>query len=164
MLSGTVTMDFMIDGLLLQKAFSSPTGAIPFNNQPNYLYINVPLLPGNHTLVMKLSAAMGTQMFSLDYLLFNASFQNIGAEPTLTTLNPTSTLSSTSVGNPLPASNGSASAPTASIAGGVVGGVLALLTLLLLLWWRRCKKMKHHSREVIDEWVPAGMIMHLALG
>ncbi|KAJ6543580.1 hypothetical protein DFH09DRAFT_1390784 [Mycena vulgaris] len=146
--TGSIAASFSVDGKPSGLTFSSSTEA-PFNDEPNFEFFKATgLQPGNHTLVVNVTNAVGAQSLMLDYILYQPSFDTLASKPNFTAV---ATSASSAAASSATASSAAASSAAGSssshsnvkaIVGGVVGGLilLVLLGIGFLLWTRSRKR------------------------
>ncbi|KAJ8501743.1 hypothetical protein ONZ45_g12032 [Pleurotus djamor] len=122
-LSGRVAAKFSVDGS------SGSTYIAEFNNssmrsydQTHTQFYNTSLAEGTHTLDVEVMEVSGDQSFMLDYITYNASFENLLVKPERK--KPTETLTKIPPG----------------VTAGVIAAAVILALLLIAFCWRRRRR------------------------
>ncbi|KAK7028054.1 hypothetical protein VNI00_015005 [Paramarasmius palmivorus] len=123
---GNFTLEFNLDGTTITRKDYPLEGKYKlfgYNTLTNYkFYENPGISPGNHTLLVNVTAVQGSQGFQLDYLAYAPMFTSVSQKPVFIRSDPETIKSRLPIG---------------AIVGGTVGGTIVLLMVGIMVFWRR---------------------------
>lgn len=152
--TGSISIDFTLDGQTTSSSLFVPSGTTSSHTEtPQYLFFSAgDIEAGNHTLLMNVTQAVGSQSFAFDYLTYQPSFSTLVNKPNFNSSLSTSTSSATSSSASSTATSSSTSVASTmkgnhvgAIVGGVVGGLALILAGILFLMCRGRKQKKSKS-------------------
>ncbi|KAJ6550050.1 hypothetical protein B0H19DRAFT_1264913 [Mycena capillaripes] len=154
-------MQFTLDGKVTNASFTSDPAYV---TKPHFTYFTSGAVKsGNHTLVGKVLAAIGTPppAAQIDYITYKPSFLTVQDKPIFGSAIANATQDPVGGGNPSPSSSStppsqsaarsSRGTPVGSIIGGVVGGLVLLACIFATLLIARRKRRRTPKPELVTE-------------
>ncbi|KAK0221840.1 hypothetical protein IW262DRAFT_1460119 [Armillaria fumosa] len=132
---GDMVLSYSVDG---EKTTTSVESLANGNNQsiPMAQLFSVDVPDGLHTLVMNVSFVLNLQQIGIDFVTYNASYDNIDSMPSSPSASST----------PVSATSSSNTMNVGAIVGGVVGGIVFVAILVLFLYI--LKNRAHQRRRI----------------